>query len=104
MKIVYSPQAREDLREIKKYISNELANPAAAARITKNVMKDCSNLKNNPLLGAELKNKFDVDTDMRYLISANYIVFYKFADNNIRVIRIRDGRTNYMQFLFRDLY
>ena len=103
MKIVYSPQAREDLREIKQYISEELANPTAAARITNKVIKDCSNLKSNPLLGAELKNKFDVDTDMRYLISANYIAFYRIIDNDICVIRIRDGRTNYLQLLFRDL-
>lgn len=55
------------------------------------------------MLGAELKNKFDVDTDMRYLISNNYIAFYKIVDNDIRVIRIRDGRTNYMQILFKEL-
>lgn len=103
MKIIYSPQAREDLREIKSYIAGELANPSAAARITNSVLKDCSNLKNNPHLGAELRNKFDVDTDMRYLISSNYIAFYRIVDNDIRVIRIRDGRTNYMQILFGDL-
>ena len=103
MKIIYSPQAREDLWEIKSYIADELANPSAAARITNKVVKDCSNLKNNPYLGAELKSKFEVETDMRYLISSNYIAFYKVVDNEIHVIRIRDGRTNYMQILFGNL-
>lgn len=103
MKIICSPKAREDLREIRSYISSELSNPAAANRISKKIMNDCSYLKDNPLLGAELKNKFDVDTDMRYLISNNYIAFYKIVDNDIRVIRIRDGRTNYMQILFKEL-
>lgn len=103
MKIVYSPQSREDLREIKGYISNELVNPSAAARITNKIVTDCSNLKNNPYLGAELKNKFDVDTDIRYLISSNYITFYRVVNKEIHVIRIRDSRTNYMQILFGNL-
>ena len=34
MKIIYTPQAREDLREIKEYISSVLENPGAGKNIT----------------------------------------------------------------------
>lgn len=100
MKLRYTPQARTDLRNIRKYISESLFNSIAAKRITEKIVKDCSNLKNNPFLGPELKNKLDVDTDFRYLISSNYIVFYKVDGDLISVIRICDGRTNYINILF----
>lgn len=49
-----------------------------------------------------MKNKFDVDTDMRYLISSNYIVFYRKDNDTIKIIRILDARINYIKYLFDD--
>lgn len=49
-----------------------------------------------------MKNKFDVDTYMRYLISSNYIVFYKNDNDMIKIIRILDARINYIKYLFDD--
>lgn len=102
MKLRYTPQARNDLRNFKQYISAELCNPQAAERVTKRIVKDCSNLKSNSFLGPELKNKLDVDIDLRYLISSNYIVFYRINDDVISIIRICDARTNYISVLFED--
>lgn len=100
MELVYSPQSKQDLLEIKTYIANDLSSPQAATNVTSKIIKSCSNLKEFPDLGAELKNKFDVDTDIRYLISSNYIAFYRHDADTVRIIRIIDSRTNYMQYLF----
>lgn len=100
MKLRYTPQSRADLRNFRQYISVELCSPQAAKRVTEKIVKDCSNLKNNPFLGPELKNKLDVNTDLRYFISSNYIVFYRVNDDVISVIRICDARTNYIGVLF----
>lgn len=102
MKLVYSPQARKDLLEIKKYISVNLVSPQAADNVISKILQSCSNLKEFPKLGAELKNKFDVDTDLRYLVTSNYIAFYRCENDAVKVIRIIDARTNYMQYLFAD--
>lgn len=102
MQLRYTPQARNDLRNFKQYISAELCNQQAAKRVTEKIVKDCSNLKSNPFLGPELKNKLDVNTDLRYLISSNYIVFYRINDDVISIIRICDARTNYINILFED--
>lgn len=100
MNLVYSPQARKDLLKIKEYIAVNLVNPQAADNVISKILKSCSNLKEFPNLGAQLKNKFDIDTDMRYLVTSNYIVFYRCDSVTVRVIRIIDSRTNYMQYLF----
>lgn len=90
MKLRYTPQARADLRNFKQYISVELCNPHAEKKVTEKIVKDCSNLK----------NKLDVNTDLRYLISSNYIVFYRVDNDVISIIRICDARTNYISILF----
>lgn len=102
MKIVYTPKAREDLRSIKKYIKDELLNPTAANNITNRIAKGCSNLKDNPFMGIALKSKFNIDTDIRFLIISNHLAFYKIHDNVIMIIRILDSRTNYLPILFQD--
>lgn len=101
MKLIYSPQARDDLREIKAYIRDNLQNPSAAENVTRKILKNCSLLKENPLLGAELRGKVNKETDLRYLIINQHIAFYKVENSVIRVIRIRDARTNYMHIIFK---
>jgi addiction module RelE/StbE family toxin len=101
MKLIYSPQARVDLREIKAYIRDNLQNPTAAENVTQRILKGCALLKDNPKLGAELSRKIDRDTDLRYLVINQHIAFYKIDNDIIRVIRIRDARTNYMHIIFK---
>ncbi len=101
MKLIYSPQARVDLREIKAYIRDNLQNPTAAENVTQRILKGCALLKDNPKLGAELSRKIDRDTDLRYLVINQHIAFYKIDTDIIRVIRIRDARTNYMHIIFK---
>lgn len=96
----YTPLARQDLHEIEDYIKNELANPQAAKNTVQRIFKGCSNLKANPKLGLDLSSKIGQKTDLRYLIISNYIAVYKIEKNTINIIRIRDGRTDYINYLF----
>lgn len=102
MKLIYTPKAREDLRDIKHYITDTLQNKIAAENISKMILKDCSLLKDNPLLGVDLSGKIDKQTDLRFLIIKNYIAFYKVENDVIKIIRIRNTRTNYMNIIFND--
>ena len=101
MTLVYSPQARADLRDIKTYIRDALSNPIAAENVTRKILKSCALLKDNPKLGALLSGKTGKDTDMRYLIIGQYIAFYKTDDKAVRIIRIKNARTNYMHIIFK---
>ena len=73
----YTPRARTDLREVQEYISTTLKNPAAADRIVAKILESCSLLKGQPYMGAALAEKVGRETDLRYLISGKYIVFYR---------------------------
>lgn len=99
----YTPQARIDLHEIEDYIKNELSNPQAAARIIERILKGCSNLKSNPNLGLDLSSKIEQKTDLRYLILSNYIAIYRVDNNSVSIIRIIDGRTDYLRYLLSEI-
>lgn len=100
MRIKYTPAAIADLQELKDYISKTLHNPKAAHRITKNILDYCSNLKTHPQLGMSLAAKTGIDTDLRYLICEHHLAMYRVEGDLVLIVRILDGRTDYMRVLF----
>ncbi|MCC8181949.1 MAG: type II toxin-antitoxin system RelE/ParE family toxin [Clostridiales bacterium] len=96
----YTPAARADLADTRDYIENTLKNPGAAQNVTMQILKHCSILKEQPFCGGDLAAKTGRDTDMRFLVCGKHIAFYRVQDETISVIRILDGRTNYMRELF----
>lgn len=86
--------------DIKEYITKELDNPAAAVNVVSKIIESYEKLKEFPMLGVELSSKIDVSTDYRYLISGNYIVFYKADDVYVSIYRIIYSRRDYIKILF----
>lgn len=81
-------QARADLRAIRAYIAQTLANPQAAERIAKRVLQSCQRLKAHQQLGPEPAGKLRTKADVRYLVSGNYLVFYRVETEYVSVRRI----------------
>jgi toxin ParE1/3/4 len=98
--IKINPLARKDLLDIKKYITEELENPAAATKTLESIVASISNLKDFPLMGPVLSSRINIATDYRYLISGKYIVFYKVESEFISVFRILYSRRDYIRILF----
>lgn len=97
MKLRYTPEALFDLAEIKQYVKEDLGSPIAAQKLIGSITASCSLLKEQPRLGMELSRLIDRETDFRYLISGNYIVFYRIEDDSISVYRIIDARADYVR-------
>ena len=102
MKLRYTPAARADLRAMRDYIAHTLKNQTAAQRFTDRIVKSCARLKDQPRMGAALSEKTGRDTDLRYLACGDQIAFYRVEEGNqtVSVIRILDGRTDYMRVIF----
>lgn len=88
-----SEEAQNDLAEIKAYIAEKLDNPSAAlatvSRITKSLRI--------------LRTYAEVESDYRFIVSGNYISFYRAYGNEVYVDRILYARRDYMRILFRDI-
>ena len=102
-KIHYSPESRRDLDDIWDYIVSELQNRSAAERVIDRIMNAVDPLKNFSEMGTPLSSIADVGTDYRFLVSGNYMVFYRVQDSDVYIDRVLYGRSDYMSALFKDL-
>lgn len=101
-KLKISPEAVNDLSEIKSYISQELCNPQAAIKLVSKIMVKIRRLSEYPQIGAPLTHVVDIQTDYRFLVCANYLIFYRCEGEDIFVSRIVYGRRDHMRVLFRE--
>jgi toxin ParE1/3/4 len=101
-KIRINPVAQQDLLDIRDYITSELDSPNAAVNVISKIIESYEKLKEFPLLSMELSSKIDVVIDYRYLISGNYIVFYKIDDSYVSIYRILYARRDYIKILLEE--
>ena len=102
-KIHYSPESRRDLDDIWDYIVSELQNRSAAERVINRIIDAVDPLKNFAEMGAPLSSIAEIGTDYRFLVSGNYMVFYRVQGSDVYIDRVLYGRSNYMSILFNDL-
>lgn len=102
-KIHYSPESCRDLDDIWDYIVLELQNRSAAERVIDRIMDAVDQLKNFAEMGTPLSSIADVGTGYRFLVSGNYMVFYRVQGNDVYIDRVLYGRSDYMSVLFKDM-
>lgn len=100
--LLISPKAQNDLDEIKQYISFELENPIAAATTLKRITQDIRQLCDYAKIGKLLSSIVDCATDYRFLISGNYLIFYRVVENKVYVDRILYARRDYLRILLEE--
>lgn len=102
-RIHYSPESRHDLDDIWDYIVSELQNRSAAEHVINRIMDTVDHLKNFAEMGTPLSSIADVGTGYRFLVSGNYMVFFRVQGSDVYIDRVLHGRSDYMSVLFKDL-
>ena len=82
-KIIYTKRAKVELENLYNYIYFNLANPIAAKKFKTNIIKPISNLEYFPYMGKRISN-----SNFRYLIFKNYLIFYSVNSQNVEIQRI----------------
>ena len=100
IKVAVSKEARKDLVNIRRYISEELENPQAAERIIHELRSAIEGLQLFPRRGRSLDALISVHTEYRYLPCENYCIFYLEDEKNVVVVRILHQRQDYLRALF----
>lgn len=98
-KLLYAPEALQDLDDIGEYISEELSSPRAAHKILTEICSTIDLLSINPLMGANLSALTNIVSDYRYLVVRKYLVFYRIKGSTIYIDRILYSRRNYLSIL-----
>ena len=97
-----TPQAAEDLLEIKSYIENELHNPVAAKNTVLNIIETYENLSTFAETGIPVERYVSFPTDYKFVLANNYSIFYRIEDKIVRVIRIMCSKRDFVRILFED--
>ena len=97
--IFYSPEALQDLDDISDYITYELSSPLAAHNLLTEITQTVDLLKNNPLMGASINSIANIVSDYRFLVVKNYMVFYRYFNNNIYIDRVLYSKSHYLSVL-----
>jgi len=88
--LIWTPQAREDLREIVSYIARR--NPSAARRMRQVLEHSVLPLREHPLMYPQSRRM----PNCREIVAhPNYLVFYRVADNHIEIVNVVHGRRNF---------
>ena len=97
-----SEEAQNDLIEIKTYIEEELLNPSAAMATVSRITKSLRILQTHAQIGTPLSAKMDTESDYRFIVSGNYISFFRVYGSEVYIDRILYARRDYMRVLFGD--
>ncbi|MCL2425916.1 MAG: type II toxin-antitoxin system RelE/ParE family toxin [Oscillospiraceae bacterium] len=100
--IQYSHESLIDLNDIKKHISEELDSPVAAKNTIEKITRKIRKLEDFPEMGAPLSSIVDIETDYRFLVCNNYLVFYRVDKTEVLIIRVVYGGRDYLSLLFRE--
>ncbi len=97
----FTEKAEQDFDDILRYISVDLANPAAAQNFGRKIFEQIDMVRAFPDSGASVDNEFLSDKTVRKLSVDNYILYYKahYDDEIISVIRIVYGKRNLDEIL-----
>lgn len=100
MKIKYTPEALDDLKNIKEYITCEFGSRELMVKILKEIMGAIRNLAVLPYMGVSVSDTTGIATEYRYLFCRKNYIFYRVDRENVYVIRILNERQDFMRILF----
>ena len=91
--VVYSSEARQDLRDIYEYIAYELLEPDTAAGQTNRIMKAARSLEQMPMRHRLYEEEPWHSQGLRFLPVDNYLIFYLPDETNniVNILRIMYG-------------
>lgn len=100
-KVTVEPLARQDILDIRRYISKTLKEPAAAKRIYDAIKDAILTLEQNPMRHAVVRDEPYTSLGLRRLPVENYTVFYLVNDESkeVHVIRVLYSRREWQNLL-----
>ena len=77
-----------------------ISHPSAALNTVSRITKSLRILQDHAQAGAPLSSIADIESDYRFIVSGNYISFYRVYSSEIYIDRILYARRDYMRILF----
>ncbi|MDH6364048.1 mRNA-degrading endonuclease RelE of RelBE toxin-antitoxin system [Enterococcus sp. PF1-24] len=97
-KVKISNTFDNDMNRIMVYLKGGNYYPETVKQIFETIYQDLKRLRTSPKIGGKLSSKTTIDNDYRYLVSGQYLIFYKIFENQklVQVYQVYHGKENYL--------
>lgn len=86
---IVSPEAQQDLRDIRNYIARD--NTRAARRLVESIRQKCRTLVGFPKMG---RSYDDIAPELRGVPIEGYIMLYRLIEDGVEIVRVVSGYRN----------
>ena len=94
-----APEALADIQADADYIREELCNPEAARRMSREVMDRIKSLRSGVVPGTPIRTASLLLSQYRFVLAANHFVFFRIECDRVLVVRIIHQRRDYEKLL-----
>ncbi len=94
MNVIFSPLSEDDLEEIGDYIAAD--NPRRAVSFIREMREHCQKIADMPE-AAPLRE--DIMPNVRMVAHGNFLIFYRIAEQEVRIERVLHGARNIQALL-----
>ena len=98
-KIMYSPEALEDLKKIKASIIENFEDEEVAVRSLRKLMDMIDVLTDFPYRGKEVRKLLGINNDYRCLFCSPDYVFYRVEEEYIRIVAVVNEKQDFIRIL-----
>ena len=95
-KVIIGREYIQDYEDLELYLANSSMYESNKMKILDLIDRDLDRLKTSPYIGARLDSKISIPNDYRYLISGDYLQFYKISNNVVKVYRLVYAKSDYL--------
>ena len=97
--IVYSPDYREKIRELRIYLDFQFGNEVRK-KVFRNIDQKICTLQTFENLGASIRDMYGIDVDYRVIHAEKNYIFYDTDDEQIYILNMFNEREDYMRKMF----
>lgn len=102
-KVITSSQTVRDIEEAVFYKEGVGFYHENILKFKRKIINSIRSLENMPEIGTDLSSRIDEQTNIKYLVVEDCILFYEIEGNNVIILRLLPAKSNWMNTIMKQL-
>ncbi|KIR10366.1 hypothetical protein TP70_03545 [Staphylococcus microti] len=101
--VIISSETVRDIEEAVFYKEGLGVYPENIVKFKQAIVSTIRKLADSPKIGSNLSARIDEETEIRYSVIGDYILFYEIDSEIVKVLRLLPAKTNWMNIILKYL-
>lgn len=102
-KVITSSETVRDIEEAIFYKEGLGVYPENIVKFKQSVVSTIRKLANSPKIGSNLSSRIEEETEIKYNVIDDYILFYEIDADTVKVLRLLPAKTNWINTILKYL-